>query len=249
MRKLPPIKAVLHAFRSVATYKSVGIQFSLAWTAILFVLGLVGLLTRSPGGGMPGDISPLDFLSIAVGLLAFCSIAVNWHRFVLLDEIPSAAKMLRLDAPVWRYIGNSLLIVLAAAVPILILVEILAYLPPIASLLAVPAAIMAGTFALALSLKLPAIALGRKDFGFKDAFAACQDNFWPLTGVFLINVTVALAATFVLIVIASAVGRASPMLGELTGLCLSMVLNVFYTLFSVSILTSLYGFFVERRDF
>jgi hypothetical protein len=123
------------------------------------------------------------------------------------------------------------------------------FLPPAATFLVVPAAVLAGTFALALSLKLPAVALGRKDFGIRDALAGTHDNFWPLLAVFLINVTVALAAGFLLIVVATAVTRVNPLLGSLVGLSLSMVFNIFYTLFSVSVLTSLYGFFVERRDF
>jgi len=37
---------------------------------------------------------------------------VNWHRYILLDEVPHGMERLRLDATVWRYVGNILLIAL-----------------------------------------------------------------------------------------------------------------------------------------
>jgi hypothetical protein len=102
---------------------------------------------------------------------------------------------------------------------------------------------------MALSIKLPAVALGRNDFGFRDALNVTQGNFWQLMGVFLINGLIALGCAFVLVTVSSAVMAANFTLGAMLGLGLSMVFNVFYTLFSISVLSSLYGFFVEKREF
>ena len=250
-RRLSPAKAIQHAVRSVVSFAGVGIRFSLPWTAILFGLGLADLVTsgQTAEAAMSPGMRPLEFASAAVGLIGFCSIAVNWNRFVLRDEMPAPGKILRLDEPVWRYAGNTLLLVLMAAVPVLAVALVTMLLPAAASLLTIPAAVLAGTFALVLSIRLPAVALGRKDFGFKDAFTAAHDNFWPLMGIFLINVAIALGAGFALILVATMAANISFMFGALVGLLLSLLFNVFYTLFSISIVTSLYGFFVEHREF
>lgn len=249
MRKLQPTKAIAHALRSVLGFAPTGIRFSLWWMAILLAFGIVTLLTTEPPAnpGEPVTMSPWELLSAAVGLAAFCSIAVNWHRYILKDEL--GGQPLRLDGLVWRYLGNSLLVVLIAVSPVVLLGLALVFLPPVASVLLVPAAIVAGTFAMTLSIKLPAVALGRTDFGFRDALNATKDNFWQLMGVLLINGTIALFTGFVLLSIASAFMAISFTLGAAVGLSLSLVFNVFYTLFSVSVLSSLYGFFVEKRDF
>lgn len=249
MRKLQPTKAIAHALRSVLGFAPIGIRFSLWWMAILLAIGIVTLLTTEPpkSAGEPGAMSPWETLSAAVGLAAFCSIAVNWHRYILRDEV--GGRPLRLDGIVRRYLGNSLLVVLMAVLPVVMLGLALMYLPPVASVLLVPAAIVAGTFAMTLSIKLPAVALGRTDFGFRDALNATKENFWQLMGVFLINGTIALFTGFVFLSIASAIMAISFTLGAVVGLALSLVFNVFNTLFSVSVLSSLYGFFVEKRDF
>ncbi len=41
----------------------------------------------------------------------------------------------------------------------------------------------------------------------------------------------------------------SAVAADIVGLLLGAVLQLFYTLFNASTFTSLYGFFVERRDF
>jgi hypothetical protein len=249
MRKLPPTKAIAHALRSVRDFAPVGIRFSLRWTVILLAIGLVTLLTSDEPrpGGPATAMSPLEFVSAIVGLVAFCSIAVNWHRYILRDE--TGGQPMRMDQNVWRYLGNSLLVVLMAVAPVFMLGAILLVLPPVAAVLLAPAAIVAGTFAMTLSLKLPAVALGRTDFGFRDALEATRDNFWQMMGVFLINGAIALLAGAIVLTLVSAVMAVNYLLGALLGLALSMVFNIFYTLFSVSVLSSLYGYFVEKRDF
>lgn len=249
MRKLNPIKAIAHALRSVLDYAPAGIRFSLWWATILLAFGFVSLLTAKPPS-IPentGDISPLDTVAAGVGLVAFCSIAVNWHRYILKDE--AGGRPMRLDNLVWRYLGNSLLVVLMAVTPVVLLGLALLFLPSIASALLVPAAIVAGTFALTLSIKLPAVALGRTDFGFRDALNATNGNFWQLMGVFLINGAIALLAFYVMSLVITALINVNYTLGVAVGIALSVAFNIIYTLFSVSVLSSLYGFFVEKRDF
>jgi len=251
MRKLPPVRAVLHAFGSVSSYRYVGIRIGLVWLAILGVIGLIGLAVSGPDPEQPrtAAANAVELASLVAGLFAFASIAVSWHCFVLRDHMPPGVFSLRLDEAVWRYIGNSLLVLAAAAAPLLVLAALVSLLPPVAALVAAAAAVVAGAFAMRLSVKLPAVALGRRDFTFADALSATEGNFWPIVAVFLINGVIVMVTVLVLVFIVSAIAAKSLTLAALVGLALSLPVNLFYTLFSVSILTSLYGFFVEGRDF
>lgn len=249
MRKLPPTKAIAHSLRSVRDFAPAGIRFSLWWMAILLVIGVGTLLTREQPQTPEqlATISPLELISAVVSLVGFCSIAVNWHRFILRDD--ATGQPLRLDNTVWRYVGNSLAVLLMAVAPLLVLAVVLMLLPRVAVILLVPAAFAAGTFGLALSLKLPAVALGRTDFGFRQALDAASGNFWQLMGVLLINGAIVLASGVVLSLLISAIIAVNFALGAAIGLAMSMAFHMFYALFSVSVLSSLYGFFVEKRDF
>lgn len=97
----------------------------------------------------------MQIVSAVVGLLGFCSMAVSWHRFILRDEIGSPA---RIDAPVLRYAGNSLLIMLIVVVPAVILL-VLSQLVPALGVLLIVLSIAGGLIVTRLSVKLPAVAL------------------------------------------------------------------------------------------
>lgn len=249
-RVLPPLKAFRHALRSVRDFAGLGIRISLLWTALLLALALIERTVEPPDPqALPEDMSVLQLLSAAIGLVAFSSIAVNWHRFVLRDEMPSPRNGLRLDRAVWRYTGNSLVIVAAMVLPSLLVILAAVFLPPAASILALPTAIVAGTFALSLSLKLPAVALGRTDFSFGHALSAANGQFWPLLAVFVMNILVAFAGIFVMIAATSITASVGPAVSTVVEFGLAAVFNIFFTLFSISLATSIYGYLVEKRDF
>ena len=202
----------------------------------------------SPDPSAP-EISPLALVQVVIGIIsiiAVCSIAVSWHRFILRDE---SAAGLRIDGDVFRYAGNTLLIMLAMLVPGLIFLTILMLAPGPGAIFGLPIIIAAGGAVTRASIKLPAVALGNKDFRFRDAWAASEGNFWPCVGVFLLNAAILLAILLVLTIIAGVLGRISEGLSLSFQLVAVAVLQLFYAIFNASIFTSLYGFFVERRDF
>ncbi len=194
MRKLSPTKAIAHAFNSVASYRHIALRIGAFWVPVLLVLAFLQSFVAPVNPEAP-ELGPGVFLEIAsgiIGFLAFCSMAVSWHRFILRDELGSPS---RIDRDVIRYAGNSLLIMLIGAVPLGLFAGILTvFLPPL-SFLVLPAAIAAGAVIFRLSIKLPAVALGRTDFTFKDAWAASEGNTLPLIGVFLLNAAIAFAAS------------------------------------------------------
>ena len=247
MRKLSPFKAISHAFNSVYTYRSAALRIGVFWIPLLFLLGIVELMAGPPDMQNPTLGFPLAVQVAAgiVGFIAFCSMAVSWHRFILRDEMGSPS---RVDGPVLRYAGNSLLIGLLVAVPLAILL-LIALLVPGVGLVLLPLVLVAGTVVTRLSIKLPAVALGRNDFSFRDAWKVSEGSFWPILGVFLINAAVVFGTLLVLILAAGALGAISPAAGKIFLLVADAVLKLFLTLFNASIFTSLYGYFVERRDF
>lgn len=248
MRKLSPFKAVSHALNSVWSFRSMALRIGIVWVPIILVTGLVEYYLGSPDPSAP-EISPLALVQVVIGIIsiiAVCSIAVSWHRFILRDE---SAAGLRIDGDVFRYAGNTLLIMLAMLVPGLIFLTILMLAPGPGAILGLPIIIAAGGAVTRASIKLPAVALGNKDFRFRDAWAASEGNFWPCVGVFLLNAAILLAILLVLTIIAGVLGRISEGLSLSFQLVAVAVLQLFYAIFNASIFTSLYGFFVERRDF
>jgi hypothetical protein len=192
---------------------------------------------------------------LVVGLVAVGSVAVNWHRYVLKDELPAGMARLRVDDLVWRYLGNVLLISMIAglvAVPVAVIANLLfsfmgAFGAPFI-LAAVLLAVMPVFYR--LSVKLPAIAMGRKDFSLRDAWQATQGNWWQIAGLAVWLTIISFAAALLLFGVTLLLQFLLPeQLADLVDLVVQLAANWVLTVFSITTLTSLYGFFVEGRDF
>jgi hypothetical protein len=155
---------------------------------------------------------------------------------------------LRLDGTVLRYAGFSFLLLIATLIPSVLLLA-LALIAPSAAVLALPAVVLIGGVVTRLSIKFPAISLGDRTFRFADAWKASQGNFWQCLGVFLLSWAITLGGLFVLIVLGSGIGQLNGTLGELAITVGVILMQLFYAVFNASVFTSLYGYFVERRDF
>jgi len=247
MRKLSPFKAVSHALNSVWSYRRAAWRIGMLWVPVLLVVGLVEFYAGPANPAAPEMSAPsfIELVSGILSLLAVCSMAVSWHRFILRDE-PGGG--LRLDGPVFRYAANTLLIMLAMLLPALLLVTATLVMPT-GTILALPLVLVFGGIVTRLSIKLPAVALGNAEFSFRDAWNVSAGNFWPCVGVFLLNAAILLAIMLVVTVVAGVVTQISPSASLLFQLVVVVLLQLFYAIFNASIFTSLYGFFVERRDF
>lgn len=248
MRKLSPFKAVSHALNSVWSYRSVALRIGMVWVPITLLAGLVELYVGPPDP-MAEAVTPQLLVQMAAGIvsiIAVCSMAVSWHRFILRDE---PAQGMRLDAPVFRYAGNTLLIMLTMLGPALVLLVGVQLVPAAGAVLGLPLIILAGGAVTRASIKLPAVALGNKAFTFRDAWAASAGNFWACVGVFLLNAAILLGILLVLIMVSNLLSGISGSLALAFNVAAASVLQLFYSIFNASIFTSLYGFFVERRDF
>jgi hypothetical protein len=248
MRKLSPLKAVSHALNSVWSFRNMALRIGIVWVPIMLAAGFIEYYTGQPDPRSQ-ELSPQALVQVVTGIvsiIAICSIAVSWHRFILRDE---PARGLRLDTDVFRYAGNTVLIMLAMLVPALVFLTVVTLAPGAGAILGLPVIILAGGVVTRASIKLPAVALGNKDFSFRDAWTASEGNFWPCVGVFLINAAILLAILLVLTLVAGFLARLGEGLSLAFQLAAVAVLQLIYSIFNASIFTSLYGFFVERRDF
>jgi hypothetical protein len=254
MNKLPAIQTIKHALKAVFQFRNAGARIGLPWVLVLAGMSLIDRsfsVAPDPANGPTSMIipGPMELVIAVLSLVIFSSIAVNWHRYILLDEITASEKIFRLDRPVWNYAGRTLLIMLATLVPIFALsLALIAAMPNLSAVLAVPF-FVAGIYIMRMSVALPAIALERKDFGISAALQITQGNNLQFAGLLVLNGLILFATFLAVGIILSVVGNVNMTAAKVLALVLSVPVNLFLSLFSVSLLSSLYGFFVEKRKF
>ena len=94
MRQLPVLATLKHAFESVWLNRMVALRMSWIWYIIVaLVLAFSTQLTSSRGTPSPEEPQAgfflVDALTLLLVLLVNSSFAVHWHRYILLDEVPS----------------------------------------------------------------------------------------------------------------------------------------------------------------
>jgi hypothetical protein len=266
MRKLPVLAAVTHALKS--TWHNLPFAFQASWPWLLllipfnlyFDIGLVEFdpTTTDPVQQVQMAKAAISFYATAfVSMVIYASIGVTWHRYILQDEKPQGSAKLRLDGIIWRYVGNSLLValfVVFSILPLAIIFSVLAVatgapLPTLLPIYIALAILIALPITYRFSIKLPAIAIGNKNFKFGDAWNATRGNMPQLM---LLGI-----AVFVILTVAGLlVGGVEHGLQSLRGDALNLAFAILRQLmgwlaaiFTITMLTSLYGFFVEKREF
>lgn len=260
MRKLPVFAAFNHVLRS--TVHNLGFAWHLSWPWMVLVMplniaaALYGF-TFSPGAATPSsEAIAITILIALVTMFAFSSMAVSWHRYILLDEVPKGMARLRADNTVWRYFGNTLLIILILGlgmVPVGLLAGILAALGQAGAVLAAPVYVVGFAVAIAsfyrLSVKLPAVALERRDFRLQQAWQVTRGNSANLFALAVLFFLAVVVMALVLGLFAYMLEKTGLNFALFLSLALQIVFNWIGTIMGVTLLTSLYGFFAEKRDF
>lgn len=244
------LRIFTHSLRQVTGNLEGAIRVSLLPYAIqigisLLLLGHVEALAMAPedmGGGIPLVILPV----ILVVLITALWIAVAWHRYVLRNERPAGLLPAFLPDRIGAYFLRSLgigLIVIAAAFVIGLVVSLVAgmLVPPsvVAGLLMgllvyVPVVVIA----LRLSAALPGSALG-DDSDFMAGWRATEGKSGDLIGLAVITVALNLA----LGLIGTYVFSGLPILA----IGWDAIVGWFVMMVGISILTTLYGHYVEGR--
>ncbi len=255
MQKLPVLIAVKHALKAIVSFRDNGVRIGLLWMLVLAALKaldfafLGGAILSDNAPDQAMEIRQADVVFAVLSTIAVSSIAVNWHRFILRDEITPPQKIFRLDALVWRYVGRFLLIMLIVLAPLVgISIAIVNIDPAAKSLLIVPVAI-AAVYMMRMWISLPAIAVDRRDFNIMAALNATAGNNLRFAGVLGLNFLIFFLTVFVFGVFVKAAGNIGPVYMKIAAVVLSVPANLFLTLFSLSLLSSMYGFFAEQRKF
>jgi hypothetical protein len=266
MRKLPVIPAFTHAVQS--TWHNLGFAFHASWMWLVVLVPLntwaesklLGIKPPDASGRVPPEqlqAMLLVYLFLFASMVIYSSIAVSWHRYILKDEVPQGTQQLRLDGTVWRYVGNTLLVGLLIGLltlpPTFLFGMVVAMMGGLHSLvmaayLTVLALMIVPAF-YRLSLKLPAIAVQRQGFRLGDGWHASRGNMLQLLMLGGLTIATVLCVGILL-------GAVDSFLAALWGdwvtwlfLVIRQLISWVLAIFTITVLTSLYGFFVEQRDF
>ncbi|WP_420004603.1 hypothetical protein [Arenibacterium sp. LLYu02] len=201
---------------------------------MVIVIVLIGLFFSGRGGfGM----MLLIFLAV---MLVFIWPIVSWHRFVLQEEpVTSYFPTFRLDR-IAAYLLQGLLIGLIAAFPSALVIFVNARLstwldPAVMLFLQTGLFLLPSWILTRLSVTLPSVALGKKDLSLAKVWRATSD-FGPIFGLTLIVSGIQLLNELVALA-----------LGGAAGVVWSIVVGVLFALVNISLLTTLYGHYVEKR--
>lgn len=266
MRRLPILGALGHALRSTWNNLPFAWHVSWPWLAILVPISLAVeayLPKINPDAADPQAMArnaeaALGFSLLGLAsMLAFSSIAVSWHRYILKDDVPQGLARLRFDEVVWRYFGNTLLIVLLVVLAVLPFVLVISIFTAIIGLsnavgetLVMAVAVLAAIpLTYRLMVKLPAIAVGNSAVNMKAAMEKTRGNSLQLC---VAGVIVFLVVLLIGVVLGAVIAPLQAVLGSVGFLAASLAqqaVSWIVAIFSVTFLTSLYGFFVEKRDF
>jgi hypothetical protein len=266
MRKLPVFSAFTHALKS--TWHNLPFAFHVSWPWLLLLIPVsiwgdttvpdFDPLTMTPEQqAVMNQFLLKTYVSGAVSMVVYASIAISWHLYILKDEIPHGLARLRFDKTVWRYFGNSILVILFATLALLPLILLVAGLGTMAGLtpqavingFVIAAVLVAIPVTYRMSVKLPAIALGRRDFRFGDAWNATRGNTLQLVGLGMLSVLIAMITGLLFGFVQEHVVSLAGDILKWPFLLVRHLAAWGLAIFAITMLTSLYGFFVEKREF
>lgn len=260
-RRLPAGACISHALNSVRNNIGYAFRISWPWYLVLAAMNIAiyaisGVAVTAEAEINFGIYIPLVIVAVIVTILAFASIAVNWHRYILLDQVPVGAELFRLDGLTWRYVGNVWLIglivglvFLAGMLPLMLLAGLADAIGVVAFFIGLGGFVFVMISTYRLSVKLPAIAIGRRDFALRDAWAATRDNKLPILLVILFQFLLFFGVAIVFLALDFTLALIGPTITLVISQLIQAFLGWLLAIFNVTILTSLYGFFVEGRDF
>gem|GEM_PF-4407932 len=185
--------------------------------------------------------------------VAFASIAVSWHRHILNG---ARTPLLMLDYAVWRYWWNGIAIALMAAViaiPVIVAIYALDAAfdskgAVVDTLTLIAIYIIIFLIVYRLSIKLPALAIGRLSYSFKESWSDTKGQTWQ----FLIFGTVLAFIGKLVASIEQAAEKQLPQIESFLGhyalISVEPLMQLVFTGLGVSVLTYTYAYFAEKRE-
>ena len=182
------------------------------------------------------------FSTLLLGLVGYVFVQiwtiVAWHRFVLLEEYPQGwLPPLSLDR-MGAYFLRAFIIFAILAAASLIFVFALIFTGPLAAVIALPAMVFAWIVFMRWSITLPAAAVAQ-NITLGEAWDATRES----TGLFL-GLLFSLLLFGLLVALVGFVFEQIPVLGVFWNIPTQILLTVI----NISVITTLYGVFVEKRE-
>jgi hypothetical protein len=239
----------LHALRMVFGNFTRTLRIGGVALAVLVALTLsLGGLSRAEVTSVSGTAMVLTFARIIVGLW----VAVAWHRYILLEEEPGALLPAWNGVAIWAYFKAGFLVGLILLVILLPLMTVAGFLllpmagpsaaspPLLLGLIGFLVAFLPAIFIFyRLSPALPAAAIGRP-LGLREAWFQTGVSGWAFVPLTLVSVL----AGWLLDLPLPALARVSLPLA----LVWSAVGQWLMLMVGASIMTTIYGHYIERRD-
>jgi hypothetical protein len=198
-RSLAPMDAIEFSIAAAFRHFFFGLRLVLSWLVLLSPLIVLAWYLAFQNGMPDFKALPLAALTglalLGAGvLIASFSIAVNWHRRVILGEKPRRLQWVRLDGVMWRYLFGFLLILIvlglyagaAFGITTLATPALEGQLGPAAKNVGIAIAVLLGLSALftfyRLSSWLAGIAVGDGDYSLRTAWRATKKNRFAYLG-------------------------------------------------------------------
>lgn len=234
------VRMVLNNWQDALRIGLVPVVLTLGAVAlVLSALGVpvrVGLVTSDVP--MDGRFGTAIFLSSVIWFIGIIWIFVNWHRYILLSEYPKGwMPPLRGDR-IWAYFWKSFqigLIAMLASIPAIFIAAAFGGLGIYVSLVWF-AFVMYAVFR--ISPVMPAVAVGQP-LAFGEAWRATA----PGASALVLVIILLMVMDFVMNVLGNAVMGVSVGLG----LPIVIICSAATSLIGVSVLTTLYGHYIEKR--
>jgi hypothetical protein len=198
-RSLAPMEAIEFSIAAAFRHFFFGLRLVLSWLILLLPLialaWFVAFRNGSPDWAAMSGGATAALAALGIGaLIATFSIAVNWHRRLLLDESPRRLAWVRLDGVMWRYLFGFLLVLTvlglyagaAFGITTLAVPALEPQMGPAAKPVGIAIAVLLGLSALftfyRLSSWLAGIAVGDGDYGLRTAWRATRKNRFAYLG-------------------------------------------------------------------
>jgi hypothetical protein len=228
-------------------------MFNLAmpWLALITLLNIIAVKIYPPLPSSPPELT-LNGMNVIIffsSLLATASVAVSWHQFILRDAPLSAIKPFRLDKNVRLYFLRIILIDGICFIPLVALIAAFQLTPLFTWPIILALLIQLTVFAYRISLSLPAFAIDNTLIGLKESFEITRGNNLRILGLLAVVYLILVVVLIVFEIAVNIFQFINPTLGLMSVVVLSIPVVFFNMLLSASLLTSLYGFFIEKREF
>lgn len=258
---------IIHTLRLIFNNLRQALHITIpGFVALVLVFFAVFAVSGMMSGTRPGPMFVVAMLiAFPVLLMIFSAVAVAWHRYVLLDEEPSGLFPLKLDRNAWQYLLRSfaigLLMLLVLIVPVMIMgafagnmannllsdgasrTDFIAISFPLLLLL-IPAMYVFTR----LAISLPAKALGREEFGLFDGWKASAQMSGSIWWLVIITGTISWLVDTILTLPFQSMTPPFAVDPPMIITIVSFAWQWFAFMFSICIITTLYGICVEGRE-